>query len=50
MMKTTVGSLQVKMLAAFLSYRSINGTGGITTLNDATVATVSRQNVYTGVK
>jgi hypothetical protein len=47
MMKTTVGSLQVKVLSAFLSYGSINGTGPIATLNDATVATVSRQNVYT---
>lgn len=50
MMKTAVGSHQVKVLGAFLPYRSMNGTGAITTLSDATVATVSRQNVYTGVK
>lgn len=50
MMKTTVGSHQVQMRGAFLSHRSIKGTEAITTLNDATVATVSRYNVYTGGK
>lgn len=50
MMKTTVGSHQVQMHSAFLSHRSIKGTEAITTLNDATVATVSRHNVYTGGK